>query len=76
VSRDTPTQPGCHQLLGWGNATSEHALRKGWELLAQLDSDDRFGFELGDVETLRIHIAATRLAAADVRGVRASLNEA
>lgn len=64
--RDDSSGPGAHQLLGWPDA-------KGWELVAQIDSDDRFGFELGDVEMLRIHIATSKLAGADFRTVRCAM---
>jgi hypothetical protein len=52
----------AHQLLGWPNALAAPGMSASNELLAQIDSDDRFGFELGDVETLRIFIASKQLA--------------
>ncbi|MCX5746602.1 MAG: YwqG family protein [Proteobacteria bacterium] len=70
--RDDPSEPGAHQLLGWPDAMTSAAFNARWELLAQIDSDDRFDFELGDVETLRVHIATTKLAAADFRTVKGS----
>ncbi|MDQ3334182.1 MAG: YwqG family protein [Myxococcota bacterium] len=51
-----------HQLLGWPSQMNHYAY-KGWELLAQVDSDDVMGLEIGDVETMRFHIAPKQLAA-------------
>lgn len=71
--RDDVSGPGTHQLLGWPDQMDEHAFEKGWELLAQIDSDDRFGLELGDVETLRVHIASKKLAVRSFDNVRSAL---
>jgi Domain of unknown function (DUF1963) len=61
----------AHQLVGWANAGCNDG-----ELLAQLDSDDRLGVEIGDVETLRMYIAPKRLAARDFRKLLATTIEA
>ena len=59
-ARSTPSKPGAHQLLGWSDGERPSS---SYELLAQIDSDGRFGFEVGDVETLRIWIPSKKLAA-------------
>ena len=69
--RDNPSLPGAHRLLGWPDGLI--AGPKGWELLAQIDSDDRLGLELGDVETLRIEISTAKLARADFGKVSADI---
>lgn len=71
--RDNPGQPGAHQLLGWPVAMDQHAYTTGIELLAQIDSDHRFGRELGDVESLRVHLTTLKLAAKNVSAVRATM---
>ena len=60
----------AHQLLGWANAGANDG-----EHFAQLDSDDRLGVEIGDVETLRIHISPKKLAARDFRKLIATTTE-
>ena len=72
ATRDDPTEPGTHQLLGWPDQMNEHAYA-GWELLAQVDSDDRFGLEIGDVETLRFHVTVAKLAAGNFGAVRSAI---
>jgi hypothetical protein len=74
AGRDDPSGPGAHQLLGWPDMMTQHAFATGWELLAQIDSDDRFGLEMGDVETLRIHVSTAKLAATNVAAVRSTLS--
>ncbi len=59
-ARKTPSKPGAHQVLGWSDGERPST---SFELLAQIDSDGRFGFEIGDVETLRIWVPTKKLAA-------------
>lgn len=61
-ARSTPSKPGAHQLLGWSDGERPSGRH---ELLAQVDSDGRFGFEIGDVETLRIWISSKKLDATE-----------
>lgn len=44
-----------HRLLGWPGNTSWQDDR-GRHFVLQIDSDDRVGLEIGDVETLRVHL--------------------
>ena len=44
-------------LLGWPTAATHHGIR-GKRFLAQFDSDEAIGFEMGDFETLRFYIDA------------------
>jgi len=62
-----------HQLLGWPDQMNGHAYTKGWELLAQIASDDRIGLEMGDVETLRLHISEAKRKVASFGAVRAAI---
>ena len=71
--RNNSDQPGAPQLLGWFAAMDQHAYTTGIELLAQIDSDHRFGRELGDVESLRVHLTTLKLAAKNVSAVRATM---
>lgn len=63
----------AHHLLGWPGQVNQHGLTKGWELLAQIASDDRFGLEMGDVETLRVHIGEAKRKAAKFDSVRSAI---
>lgn len=51
-----------HQLLGHGSATTRHSRAKN-RLLAQFDTDRRIGFNMGDCQTLWIHVDPKRLSA-------------
>ena len=62
-----------HHLLGWPHQMNSHAYTKGQQLLVQLASDDRIGLEIGDVETMYIHISATKLKAAKFDDVRSEI---
>ncbi len=62
LRRSSATLGGSHQLLGGPK-----------DFLLQIDSDARFGLELGDVEAMTFFLAPKRLAARDFRAVRASL---
>lgn len=63
----------AHHLLGWPGQVNQHVLTKGWELLAQIPSDDRLGLEMGDVETLRIHIREAKRNVARFDAVRSAI---
>lgn len=63
---------GGHQLLGWPDAMTRYAT-KAASLLAQIDSDDKAGLEVGDVETLRLHVGTKQLAGAQFGGVKCTL---
>ena len=62
----------AHRLLGWPDAVSPHQKRTT-ELLAQIDSDNAFGFQAGDVETLRLHVPVGRISLGDLTRVRGSI---
>lgn len=66
-ARTTPSKPGAHQLLGWPDTPTPSSSEL---LLGQIDSDGRFGFEVGDVETLRLWIRTKKLAARDFAHTR------
>jgi hypothetical protein len=68
-ARSTPRQPGAHQLLGWPDVLTPSRE----VLLGQIDSDGRFGFQVGDVETLRLWIAPKRLVGGDFARTRFTL---
>ena len=61
-----------HQLLGWPTQMNRYAY-KGWELLAQVDSDDVMGLEIGDVETMRFHVERKKLAAKQFGNVKSEI---
>lgn len=67
LARSTPSKPGAHQLLGWADTPTPS---NSEQLLGQLDSDGRFGFEVGDVETLRLWIPSKKLAVHDFARTR------
>lgn len=66
-ARSTPSKPGAHQLLGWADTLTPSNAE---QLLGQLDSDGRFGFEVGDVETLRLWLSSKKLAVHDFARTR------
>lgn len=66
-ARSSPKAPGAHQLLGWSDTRTPSGSE---QLLGQIDSDRRFGFEVGDVETLRLWINSKKLAKGDFARTR------
>jgi hypothetical protein len=65
-----------HMLAGWANAATQHGMKKGRRFFAQIDSDDRIGFEMGDYETLRFYVAGDKLDTAALAKVVCTMSEA
>lgn len=63
-----------HRLLGWPSAGSWMDDRGG-SFFLQIDSDDRVGLEIGDVETLRIHLPGPRVDADALAGATCTCDE-
>jgi hypothetical protein len=63
-----------HRLLGWPGNTSWQD-DQGRAFVLQIDSDDRVGLEMGDVETVRVYLDGPQVDAESVVGATCTCDE-